>query len=799
MPGLLFALLVAHGASAWTEEGDVCATFEDGFGNVIGRNRLSSLRLEEGAGVLARDDQLAWSAEHTVLVFYVRASPEVRLSTQVRGAAVTASVDGVPSPTCDGRERPTVCDIPVGGHGAAKVELSLEPGRGELRELVVRVATGGVQHDLTAHDLAPLKDACPPVLHPAQHLDGMWCAALAVPGHDPLRLHFPSLAFPTSEWPFAPAESPTPGPVAVHGSFTARVAGIGGWADFRLTAPPGARLDINGRQICEVPEGTDFATGGAHLLSGSMENFVRVSIDAAAGQQKTLHLEWRPAGATGYVTVPVGALVTPACTVDCIATDWTPWSPCPATCQNPVGTTVRKRPVLVHAQGGVLCGPTEEARPCEAECDCRVSQWGAWSPCDASGHQSRSRSVLSAPSSDDCPVLSEAKPCAAASPAPPPPPPPPPPETPGPTPAPGLPREDLSAFKKETLDAARRISTEAANAAANRSLDKALATLSEQSPAEDKLVKEAVEQTKKMAAEQGRATMEHAVSVAKQMIANRPCNSDTEADVHRARAMASSLRDQNTQLVGVRTHLRGGASRGALGQLVASLRADLEAWPEPNPQLVAAAVKSREALASTLQELEVQNQDEAVAPGVLQSVASGAATAKVVQGPTQVLPNIIIAQVRAEQVPLATSEPSPPSPPSPAPAVVLLPAPGPGAPSGPPAPIAETDLPPLPQADEVTAPGGPAGGGVGLGPSGPPAPKATGSWRVPPAVPDQHPATRELVAELTHRWLAEVEATDAESEEVRVLTQRVQALGKLVDRRAQRNSELSEALAALGA
>merc|ERR1719331_1023227 len=119
------------------------------------------------------------------------------------------------------------------------------------------------------------------------------------------------------------------------------------------------------------------------------------------------------------------------------------------------------------------------------------------------------------------------------------------------------------------------------------------------------------------------------------MIANRPCSSDTEADVHRAQAMASALREQNTQLVGVRAHLRGGGPRGALGQSVAALRADVESWPTPNPQLVAAAVKSREALASTLNELEVQNQDEAVAPGVLQSVASGAATAKVVQGPTQ--------------------------------------------------------------------------------------------------------------------------------------------------------------------
>ena len=44
-------------------------------------------------------------------------------------------------------------------------------------------------------------------------------------------------------------------PDEVHGSFTARIAGDGDWADFRLTAPPGTPLDINGRKICEVRRG----------------------------------------------------------------------------------------------------------------------------------------------------------------------------------------------------------------------------------------------------------------------------------------------------------------------------------------------------------------------------------------------------------------------------------------------------------------------------------------------------------------------------------------------------------------
>jgi len=829
----LLALFAATAAATRARGGDVCATFEDGVGRVVGRNRLTSLRLEEGSGALAsRDDQLAWSAAKTQLAFDLAVSAGLRLSVQVRGAAVQIRVDGMRVLDCDGLTGAMrVCETPpLSPHGAARVELTLTPGGGDLRQVVVKqILANGVPRDIESFDLSPLREPCAEVLHPAQHLDGMWCASVGIPGQDPLRLHFPSLAFPTSEWPFAPAAAPAAGALAVHGSFTARIAGDGDWADFRLTAPPGTRLDINGRKICEVEPDDSEATGGAHMLS-SMENVVRVSYDAPPGP-KTLHLEWRPATATAYVTVPVGALTTEACVVDCLASpEWTPWSPCPATCERPVGTQVRNRPVMMHAQGGVQCSGTEETRPCEADCGCRVSPWGGWSPCNAVGQTTRTRSVMGTPSGKDCPALSEVQPCAAPvvpAPAPPPPPPappkpPPPPPAPPPAPAPCGPdpdaiaaaRADLSARGRETLEAAQRAATQAAEAAAAKAIEAALAAYPG-GDANEALVKEAVEKTKKIAAEEGRKALEHAVQVAKQLVANRVVSSDAEADAQRAAAMASALGAQNKKLGDVRSKLRGGPSRGALRQQLQGLRSDAEAWPPPPEAALAAAEKAREALADTLHALEAEGQGApstppasaaptpltnsaaplkrfgaetpqifaaapappALAPAadVLPNLVPGApAGAKVVSGPPEgLLPNIITAQVDVKQAP----EDIPPAPGAPLPVAL----PGPVVPSR----VAQ-------QVAQEPVQGSPPSLAA-------PAAADRGAGRDPPALPTgPHPAAKQLVDELNRRWTTEVSTADQAQEEVKSLSRRVQALAKLVDRRDKREKDLQDALSALG-
>lgn len=824
----LLALFAAAAAAARARGGDVCATFEDGVGRVVGRNRLTSLRLEEASGALsARDDQLAWSAARTQLAFDLVVSAGLRLSVQVRGASVQTHVDGRRVLDCDGLTGPRVCETPpLTPEGAARVELTLTPGRGDLRQVVVKqLLANGVPRDLETFDLAPLREPCAEVLHPAQHLDGMWCASVGIPGKDPLRLHFPNLAFPTQEWPFVPAAAPAAGALAVHGSFTARIAGDGDWADFRLTAPPGTRLDINGRKICEVEPDETEATGGAHMLS-SMENVARVSYDAPPGP-KTLHLEWRPATATAYVTVPVGVLTTEACVVDCLASpEWTPWSGCPATCERPVGTQVRNRPVMMHAQGGVQCSGTEETRACEADCGCRVSPWGGWSACSATGQTTRSRSVLGSPSGKDCPALSEVQPCAAPAvpmPAPPPPPPappprPPPPPAPPPAPVPCGPdpvaiaaaRADLSARGRETLEAAQRAATQAAEAAAAKAIEAALRAYPGVD-ANEALVKEAVEKTKKIAAEEGRKALEHAVHVAKQLVANRVVSSDAEADAQRAAAMATALGAQTKKLGDVRSKLRGGPSRGALREQLAGLRSDAEAWPPAPAEALAAAEQAREALADTLQALAAEGQGAPDTPGtpgaapaapltnsaaplkrfgaetpqifaaapapvapaadVLPNLVPGApAGAKVVSGPPELLPNIITAQVDAEDTP----EDIPPAPGAPLPVAL----PGPVAPAG------------IASAQQVAS----------SGPTSPPSlAPGRGAGLDPPALrAGVHPAAKQLVNELNRRWTSEVSTADQAEEEVKSLSRRVQALAKLDERRDQREKDLADALAALG-
>merc|ERR1719379_2003243 len=157
----------------------------------------------------------------------------------------------------------------------------------------------------------------------------------------------------------------------------------------------GATFDMNGRGIITIEEGESYGTGGAHLLAAPLENMMRVSFFTEG--PKPLQLEWRAPGESAYELVPHTVLTTPPCVTDCVATDWTAWSACPATCADPVGITRRERPVDIRAQGGQECPDTEEVQPCEAQCDCVVSDWGEWSE-EASGIITRERTVVQAPS-----------------------------------------------------------------------------------------------------------------------------------------------------------------------------------------------------------------------------------------------------------------------------------------------------------------------------------------------------------------------------------------------------------------
>lgn len=105
------------------------------------------------------------------------------------------------------------------------------------------------------------------------------------------------------------------------------------------------------------------------------------------------------------------------CPVDCVMSNWTAWSECSADCGE--GEQTRSRSVTTVAKyRGEECPPTHmETRKCTAshECgkECKVSEWSAWSECDAEcgpGKKIRSRAIIS--KGNQCkPALMESSSC----------------------------------------------------------------------------------------------------------------------------------------------------------------------------------------------------------------------------------------------------------------------------------------------------------------------------------------------------------------------------------------------------
>ncbi len=109
------------------------------------------------------------------------------------------------------------------------------------------------------------------------------------------------------------------------------------------------------------------------------------------------------------------------CPVDCVASTWTSWRGCSASCGGQ-GTTTRAREIVVAAQaGGQACPTTLETATGQcytAMCpvDCSVSAWSSWRSCSVScgaGAAVRSRSVVQQPMNGGqlCGLTSESSPC----------------------------------------------------------------------------------------------------------------------------------------------------------------------------------------------------------------------------------------------------------------------------------------------------------------------------------------------------------------------------------------------------
>lgn len=75
--------------------------------------------------------------------------------------------------------------------------------------------------------------------------------------------------------------------------------------------------------------------------------------------------------------------------VDCVVSDWNPFSDCDEASM----TQTRSRSVLEPSSGyGRACPVLSDAVPCRSV-GCAVSAWGEFSVCDADGYKTRSRSI----------------------------------------------------------------------------------------------------------------------------------------------------------------------------------------------------------------------------------------------------------------------------------------------------------------------------------------------------------------------------------------------------------------------
>merc|ERR1719263_1701972 len=155
------------------------------------------------------------------------------------------------------------------------------------------------------------------------------------------------------------------------------------------------------RITVKVPWGIDFddndmETVNSYLSGGAFKSDMLAAV--GAGNYYLLRVD--------AVTVTVGsyiALAPPPTTarpsVDCMVSEYGPWSPCTVSCDG--GTKTRRRSIVTQPQNdGKECPSLTEEGDCNMQAcpvDCMVSRYGPWSQCSRScdgGTETRERSIL---------------------------------------------------------------------------------------------------------------------------------------------------------------------------------------------------------------------------------------------------------------------------------------------------------------------------------------------------------------------------------------------------------------------
>jgi hypothetical protein len=96
--------------------------------------------------------------------------------------------------------------------------------------------------------------------------------------------------------------------------------------------------------------------------------------------------------------------------VDCAVSEWAAWTQCDAATKQ----WKRARSIVAQPEGGKACPPLEEASACSV--DCAVGVWSEWTPCDAAaGRKTRRRGIVTPPRNGaKCPALADVADCGVA-------------------------------------------------------------------------------------------------------------------------------------------------------------------------------------------------------------------------------------------------------------------------------------------------------------------------------------------------------------------------------------------------
>lgn len=157
---------------------------------------------------------------------------------------------------------------------------------------------------------------------------------------------------------------------------------------------------------CQLGPWSEWSPCSAKCEGGTRTRTRAVTVPAANG------------GAACGALSEVEPCNTQVCDRDCDVSDWSAWSECTTSCGP--GTHSRTRVIRNGPSGkGAACPSLSETVDCAHQAcpiNCAVSEWSPWTPCSAScggGISSRSRTVITHPANNGipCPNLSENQPC----------------------------------------------------------------------------------------------------------------------------------------------------------------------------------------------------------------------------------------------------------------------------------------------------------------------------------------------------------------------------------------------------